>query len=137
MSCHDPRTNPIARTLSDENGLSFWEPSLGDRRLEFSRHIIYNLSRPEKSLVLLAPSGPQRRRLWAMQSAKGRLRAVKTPRPLQRRGADAARNGVFLSTADPDYRLLLAMCEAGKRRLEEVKRFDMPGSSRARSTSAR
>ncbi len=55
VSCHDPRTNPIARTLSDENGLSFWQPSLGDRRLEFSRHIIYNLSRPEKSLVLLAP----------------------------------------------------------------------------------
>ena len=35
--------------------------------------------------------------------------------------------GYFLTTADPDYRLLLAMCEAGKRRLEEIKRFDMPG----------
>ena len=54
-SCHDPRTNPIARSLSDEAGLSFWEPSMGDHRLEFSRHIIFNLSRPEKSLVLLAP----------------------------------------------------------------------------------
>ena len=34
---------------------------------------------------------------------------------------------VFASAADPDYRLLLAMVEAGKRRLDEIKRFDMPG----------
>ena len=49
--------------------------------------------------------------------------------PLARCGRGAGGEGrrVFLSTADPDYRLLLAMCEAGKRRLEEVKRFDMPG----------
>ena len=34
---------------------------------------------------------------------------------------------VFADTADPDYQKLLAMCAAGKARLEEIKRFDMPG----------
>jgi len=134
-TCHDPRTNPIAQTLSDENGVSFWQASLGDRRLEFSRHIIYNLSRPEKSLALLAP-------LARSAGGYGQCKAKVSPRPLAGEAGWAeprrvppkggttsppAEDGVFLSTADPDYRLLLAMCEAGKRRLEEVKRFDMPG----------
>jgi cytochrome c553 len=117
-TCHDPRTNPIARTLSDENGLSFWEPSLGDRRLEFSRHIIYNLSRPEKSLVLLAP-------LARSAGGYGQCKPKGTAGKAVASGTPE--NGVFLTTADPDYRLLLAMCAAGKRRLEEFKRFDMPG----------
>jgi len=34
---------------------------------------------------------------------------------------------VFASLDDPDYRVLLAMVDAGRRKLEEVKRFDMPG----------
>ncbi|MGO9920983.1 MAG: hypothetical protein ACLQIB_40635, partial [Isosphaeraceae bacterium] len=34
---------------------------------------------------------------------------------------------VFADKTDADYRALLAMCEAGRRRLEEIKRFDMPG----------
>ena len=33
----------------------------------------------------------------------------------------------FGSTADADYRLLLAAIDKAKRRLEEIKRFDMPG----------
>ena len=49
----------------------------------------------------------------------------------------AVGGAVFLSTADPDYRLLLAMCEAGKRRLEAVKRFDMPGFKPREDASAR
>ena len=34
---------------------------------------------------------------------------------------------VFKDTNDVDYQAILAMVEAGKRKLEEVKRFDMPG----------
>jgi hypothetical protein len=34
---------------------------------------------------------------------------------------------VLTSTADPDYRTLLAMVAAGKQNLDEIKRFDMPG----------
>ena len=38
-----------------------------------------------------------------------------------------AGGAVFSGPEDPDYRTLLALCEAGKRRLEDIKRFDMPG----------
>jgi hypothetical protein len=109
-ACHDPRTNPIARSLSDENGLSFWQPPAHDRRLEFSRHIIYNLSRPKESLVLLAPLA---------HSAGGY--------GLCKPKGSTADSAVFRSTEDPDYGRLLAMVTAGKRKLDEIKRFDMPG----------
>ena len=53
--CHLRQGPSLPRTLSDETGVSFWLPQLGDRRLNTSRHIVFNLSRPEKSLFLLAP----------------------------------------------------------------------------------
>ncbi len=34
---------------------------------------------------------------------------------------------VFADANDPDYQAILALCVEGKRRLEEIKRFDMPG----------
>ena len=54
-SCHGENQHPIPRSLSDEIGLSFWAPDMNDPRLRHSRHIVFNLTRPEKSLVLLAP----------------------------------------------------------------------------------
>ena len=42
-------------------------------------------------------------------------------------GPSGANGAVFASTSDPGYQSLLAMCQAGKRKLEEIKRFDMPG----------
>jgi hypothetical protein len=33
---------------------------------------------------------------------------------------------VFADSSDPDYGVLLALCVAGKNRLDEMKRFDMP-----------
>ena len=111
-ACHDAKHTPIPRTLSDEIGLSFWSPDMNDPRLRHSRHIVFNLTRPEKSLVLLAPLA---------RSAGGYGRC---------RPADAAKDAdsaVFVNKDDADYRALLAMCEAGRRRLDEVKRFDMPG----------
>jgi hypothetical protein len=33
----------------------------------------------------------------------------------------------FQGKDDPDYQKLLALCAAGKRQLDEIKRFDMPG----------
>src|ERR1019366_5823059 len=45
----------LPRDLADERGVSFWEPSLDDPRLLTSRHIVFNLSRPAQSLILLAP----------------------------------------------------------------------------------
>ena len=32
-----------------------WQSNFSDPRTRFSRHILYNLTRPEKSLLLLAP----------------------------------------------------------------------------------
>ena len=110
LSCHESKTHPVARWLSDEIGLSFWAPDMNDRRLRYSRHMVYNLSRPEKSLVLLAP--------LAKEAGGYGLCHAKAP---------AGAKPVFATKDDPGYRTLLAMVEAGRRKLDEVKRFDMPG----------
>ena len=55
VGCHDKPARLLPRNLADERGVSFWQPSLDDPRLLTSRHIVFNLSRPEKSLMLLAP----------------------------------------------------------------------------------
>ena len=104
-SCHLPTTRPLPHTLSDEIGLSFWDPDMNDPRLRFNRHVVFNLTRPQRSLILLAPLA---------RSAGGY-------------GLCKPQDAIFSSTDDPGYRALLAMCEGGKRRLEEFKRFDMPG----------
>ena len=53
--CHGARKSSLPRSLSDETSFSFWMPNLSDRRIRRNRHIVFNLSRPEKSLMLLAP----------------------------------------------------------------------------------
>lgn len=111
-ACHKTLKRAIPHSLSDEIGLSFWTPDMHDPRLKHNRHVVFNLTRPEKSLVLMAPLA---------QSAGGLGLC---------RAADAnkdAPGGVLASKDDPAYRAILAMCEAGKRKLDEVKRFDMPG----------
>jgi mono/diheme cytochrome c family protein len=107
--CHNPNHVPLPRFLSDENGLSFWSPDMRDPRLRRSRHNVYDLSRPEKSLFLRAP----------LAQAAGGLALCRTP--------EGAQASVFPTAQDPGYRALLAMIDAGARRLADVKRFDMPG----------
>lgn len=108
--CHSAAERMLPRSLSDERGVSFWQPNLSDPRLVTSRHIVFNLSRPEKSLVLLAP-------LAESAGGWGLCADPKTK----------AKVNVFESTADPDYQALLAMCVAGQEHLGKIKRFDMPG----------
>ncbi|MHB9081138.1 MAG: HzsA-related protein [Pirellulaceae bacterium] len=110
-ACHRDDEHPIPRALSDEIGLSFWAPDMNDPRLRHSRHLAFNLTRPEKSLILLAPLSKSAGGYGLCGPRDGR----------------SAENGVLLSKDDADYLLLLAMCEAGRRRLNEIKRFDMPG----------
>ena len=105
--CHQGEMT-LPRAISDEIGISFWRFSLDDSRLRMSRHILFNLSRPERSLLLLAPLARSAGG-WELCRSKG----------------DAVR--VFESTEDPDYRALLQMVAEGKRYLAEIKRFDMPG----------
>jgi len=112
VSCHTPNKHPVAQTLSDEIGLSFWEPDMNDPRLKYSRHVVFNLSRPEQSLILLAP-------LARPAGGYGLCHPPNVPAQND--------NAVFTSKDDPGYQSLLAMCAGGKRRLDQFKRFDMPG----------
>ncbi|MEA3226474.1 MAG: hypothetical protein U9Q07_11035, partial [Planctomycetota bacterium] len=75
-----------------------------------SRHLMFNLSRPEKSLILLAP-------LAANAGGYGLCK--------QRDGGEPIT--IFADADDPDYKKILAVCRQGKRHLEQIKRFDMPG----------
>jgi len=58
VACHTDPARVLPLSLSDERGLSFWRPDWKDPRLNTTRHIVFNLTRPEKSLVLLAPLAP-------------------------------------------------------------------------------
>ena len=112
--CHsDKGRNRLPHAMSDENRLSFWKPSMSDPRLSWSRHIMFNLSRPELSLVLLAPLSPD---------AGGLGMARRDPKT----GQAGEPHVVFESTDDPDYRTLLAWVQAGRKKLDEMGRFDMP-----------
>jgi hypothetical protein len=106
-SCHQG-DNVLPRSLSDERGMSFWRFSLDDPRLKLSRHIVLNLTRPEKSLLLL---GPLSREGGGFGSCRTR---------------DGQPAEVFRDTKDADYQTLLAMIRAGHENLTRIKRFDMP-----------
>ena len=87
-----------------------------------SRHHIFNLSRPEKSLALMAPLA---------ESAGGYAKGSSQPKPVPINLATApipiTHPVVFTSTTDPDYLAILAHLQAAQARLNEIKRFDMPG----------
>lgn len=108
--CHNERSRLLPRTLSDERGVSFWQPALTDPRLNTSRHIVFNLTRPEKSLILLAP----------LATEAGGWALCRDPKTKQVAPS-------FTAASDPDYQKLLALCKAGKDQMERMKRFDMPG----------
>jgi hypothetical protein len=105
-SCHDKPNRLLPQSLADERGVSFWQPSLDDPRLLTSRHIVFNLSRPEKSLMLLAPLAKEAGG-WDLCKKSGAA--------------------VFASTTDPGYQALRAMIVAGQEFLDRNKRFDMTG----------
>ncbi len=109
-SCHNAPARVLPRSLSDERGVSFWQPAMDDPRLLTSRHIVFNLTRPDQSLLLLAP-------LAEAAGGWGLCKDPKTKAPVT----------VFADTNDAGYQTLRAMCEAGKERLERDRRFDMPG----------
>ncbi|MCL4177582.1 MAG: discoidin domain-containing protein [Verrucomicrobia bacterium] len=110
QSCHQGALQ-LPKALSDENGLSFWRPEWDDPRLKRSRHLVFNLSRPELSLMLLAP----------LATEAGGYNLCRKP------GTEAAATPVFRDTTDEGYQAILAMIAAGKERLETIGRFDMTG----------
>ncbi|MBP5509284.1 MAG: PD40 domain-containing protein [Kiritimatiellae bacterium] len=104
-SCHTG-ANRLPHTLSDENGISFWTPKWSDPRLKkWHRYMLFNLSRPEKSLYLMAPLAKEAGGLGMGKEGKA----------------------VFKSKDDPAYKAILAMIQDGHDVLEKEKRFDMKG----------
>jgi len=78
-----------------------WMKEYADPRIQFSRHILYNLSSPEKSLQLLAPLSKDA-------------------------GGYGICGSVFESTDEADFRILLAAINDAKAYLEKITRYDMP-----------
>ena len=105
--CHKGNKR-LPMKMSDESGISFWQPDLNSKAVTLSRHCVFNLSRPEKSIILLAPLA---------KAAGGYAEKDK----------ENSHPVIFENTNDGDYQKILAMIQAGKEKLEEVKRFDMPG----------
>jgi hypothetical protein len=81
------------------------------------RDLLANLTRPEKSLLLLAP----------LAKAAGGLGLCAVQSKTVKAQAGAVDSGVFLDTRDADYQRLLARVVKAKGQLDLVKRFDMPG----------
>ncbi len=115
VSCHDKRSLPVPWYLSDSLGLVLSNPDPNDIRIRYSRHLMFNLSHPEKSLILLAP-------LSKKAGGYGLCRER------DKNGRMGRHVTVFANTRDRDYKKILAMCVDGKEYLaEENPRFDMPG----------
>ena len=108
-ACHR-RFMHVPLALSDNRGVPLWRGRPGYS----PRHLVFNLTRPQKSLVLLAPL-----------SKKGG--GLGLCRELDAAGKPGKPVTVFADTKDPDYRKILAMCRDGNKQLDKIKRFDMPG----------
>ncbi len=67
-------------------------------------HSVFNLTRPDKSLMLLAPLAQE---AGAYGLCTGGL-------------TDEQSDAVFASTQDPDYQRILALCQKGKAHLEQA-----------------
>lgn len=114
QSCHNrKRLWPLPRFLSDNLGLVLSNPDMNDSRIRHSRHLMFNLTRPEESLILLAP--------LALNAGGYELCSPGADKQGRRDGP------VFADRSDPDYQLILALCRKGKTQLDSIKRFDMPG----------
>ncbi len=114
-SCHNEKL-PLPMSASHEHIRPPWEfMDKDDARRRLSRHLLYNLSRPEKSMLVLAPLG---------RAAGG----YELCRP---KGADGnwARNTapVFADTSDADYQAVLGGLTEASKHLNQIKRFDMAG----------
>ncbi|MHB8861255.1 MAG: HzsA-related protein [Pirellulaceae bacterium] len=113
QACHDEQ-KPLPSSPSHLVGSGGWGSAFegappwvdltpDDVRRRWSRDLLYNLSYPDKSVLLRAP----------LARASG--------------GFESCGTVVFADTADPDYQKILAAIEDAKAKLEQIRRFDMPG----------
>jgi hypothetical protein len=130
VKCHTPRKKlwEVPKYLSDNLGLVLSNPDMNDVRIRHSRHLMFNLSRPEMSLILLAPLS---RSAGGFGLCRSHRQAAPTPDGSDESESKVARPvehaAVFADTSDVDYQQILALCQRGKRHLDQIKRFDMPG----------
>ena len=121
-TCHESRLPRFVtdRTTADPyNDFEGWERPVS----RFSRHTIFDLTRPELSLALTVPLAKS-----AGGFAEGPLaKPAPVPNDLSHTPEPAVHGVVFASTQDPDYQAILAHLQAARDRLNEIKRFDMPG----------
>jgi len=110
--CHDDKM-PLPKYLSDNLGLVLSNPDFKDVRIRYSRHLMFNLSRPEKSLILLAPLAREAGGLGLCPYG-------------DRNDASGATNVVFSDAKDADYQRILSLCMDGKQYLQANQRFDSP-----------
>jgi hypothetical protein len=101
-SCHTKETQ-LPLSVSDEIRHTWWvypnDPN--DSRRKYSRHLFFDLTKPEQSALLLAP----------MAKSDG--------------GYESCGKAV-LKKGDENYHKILAGIERAKLQLDTVKRFDMP-----------
>jgi hypothetical protein len=111
---------------SDDMGMPPWGINYTDARNRFSRHILYNLSRPEKSILLLAPLSKEAGG-WGLCRDPAQVPASPNPARSPAPGRVAPGGGVLASLQTAEAQALLASVREAARRLDEIKRFDMPG----------
>ena len=104
--CHD-KSLPLPLAMSDDRNVPPWE----GQSSYTPRHLIFNLTRPEKSLILLAPLS---RGAGGFGLCTGKD------------GSSTGSQAVFADANDPGYQTILALCAAGKEYIETIKRYDMP-----------
>ena len=119
-SCHQG-ANVLPRALSDERNVSFWRFDADDPGLRMSRHLVFNLTRPEKSLLAAGPAGRARPAAGACAATCRAGRPTSSPRP-----------------HDPDYRKLAGDGRGGQGRTSRRSSVSTcPASAPRRSIFAR
>jgi len=125
--CHSPQQLP--RHVTARIPLDSWGDMLSWTRplSRYSRHRLFNLSRPRQSLILLAALARDAGGYAEGEfvSADTEMRSVSEDR--SRPPQPVVHPVVFADTADPDFRKILAHVQAAKAKLDQIKRFDMPG----------
>jgi len=125
-ACHPKEQLPqhvTALVATDHGDMLSWTRPLS----RYSRHNVYNLTRPQMSLVLLAglsheAGGYARGKPVGEMEKLGPVKEDRSQPPLPIRHPV-----IFEDAGDPDYRKILAHIRAAKDKLDEIKRFDTPG----------
>jgi len=102
-SCHTG-DKQLPMSVTDEIRHTWWIYPAGpnDSRRKYSRHLHFDLTQPEKSVLLLAP----------LSKEAG--------------GYESCGSAILTGTDDPRYQAILSGIVRAKQHLDEIKRFDMP-----------